>query len=425
MAKLPKNVYQVAYKNKDGKKQYKYQVKKTIQGQNFNKLFEDVAECEIYLNEINSHFGRKNVVEYDLEEQRRIEEFKKPPFEWFFMQYFHDKHKNNFDPKDLLKKKAYATYKSFFKTILNTEIAIFDEDMMEDTPQATKILIGLGIGKSRKVKLGKLKLHEINFKTINSYINARLAIGNSKITVKKHISILSVFFQEVRYVEGISLKLVGNIVNPTKEINKKLLANAFNVRKAKRISSEYWEKLMECYNKEDDLTFHYVSLLQYFGAFRMSEALNLTWDNLDFSAKTIYLPATKTTPRIVKMTKDLKDLLDIIEPDRNKRIGLVVKNTGLYKYQKQIQRFGARYGFYKIISSHNFRKDAISRMIDKAAGTNAIQLAQILGYKNVQQFKADYIDDTPDLDSLEGVMKNSGHKEMNTTNIYYDWPEIK
>lgn len=427
MANLPKNIYQIAYKNKDGKKQYKYRVKKTLQGKPYDKLFETVIECEIYLKEVNSHFGRKNVVEYDEQEQRKIEEFRKPSFEWFFMQYFNYKHPSDFDPKDLLKKKAYRTYQSFFKAILGTKIEVHNEEILEETPQASKILLDLGLGiKSKYTSLGKLKLHEINYKTINSYIKARLKIGNSKITIKKHLSILSCFFQECRYIDGISEKAVAHLGNPTKEIDKKLLANAFNVKRAKRIDRDNWLKLMECYNKEDDLTFHYVSLLQYFGALRMSEALGLDWKNVNFNDRSITLPITKTTPRVVLMTKDLCDLLETIEPEKDNRIGLVVKNTGLYKYEKQIQRFGQRYGFYKIISSHNFRKDAISRMIDKVGGSNPMQLAQILGYKNVQQFQADYINDIPNIDTLEGVMKNNGQKQLNTTNThYYELPKLE
>ena len=158
----------------------------------------------------------------------------------------------------------------------------------------------------------------------------------------------------------------------------------------------------------------------------MSEALGLDWKNVNFNDRSITLPITKTTPRVVLMTKDLCDLLETIEPEKDNRIGLVVKNTGLYKYEKQIQRFGQRYGFYKIISSHNFRKDAISRMIDKVGGSNPMQLAQILGYKNVQQFQADYINDIPNIDTLEGVMKNNGQKQLNTTNThYYELPKLE
>ena len=198
MANLPKNIYQVAYKNKDGKKQFKYQVKKIFQGKQYNKLFETVSECEIYLKEVNSHFGRKNVVEYDEQEQRKLEEFKKPPFEWFFMHYFNYKHPNDVDPKDLLKKKAYRTYQSFFKTILNTKIEVHNEEILEDTPQASKILLDLGLGiKSKYTSLGKLKLHEITYKTINSYIKARLKIGNSKITIKNIYQYCPAFFKNV------------------------------------------------------------------------------------------------------------------------------------------------------------------------------------------------------------------------------------
>ena len=48
------------------------------------------------------------------------------------------------------------------------------------------------------------------------------------------------------------------------------------------------------------------------------------------------------------MTKDLNDLLETIEPEKHNRIGLVVKNTGLYKYEKQIQGSGKGMDFIKL-----------------------------------------------------------------------------
>ena len=65
-------------------------------------------------------------------------------------------------------------------------------------------------------------------------------------------------------------------------------------------------------------------------------------------------------------------------------------------------------------------------MIDRVGGSNPMQLAQILGYKNVQQFQADYINDIPNIDTLSGIMKNNGQKQLNTVSThYYELPKLK
>lgn len=424
MAGLPKNISIVQYKNADGTKQAKYRVRITVKGQKFDRLFDEIDQAKSYLTETKSHFGRKAIDEADIAEQKAFEEFKRPPFGWFFNLYFDWKHPKPAKDAPLLKKKQYATYKSFFNTIKNTQFEVLSEKILSDTPQAAALMksIGLGSNLSDRVSLAKLKLHEITYKTINAYIKHRLAQGKSKITVRKELSILSCFWKDCKYVDAIPLKAVENLRNPCKEIDPRLLADATNEPKAKRIDADNWEKYLHCVAVED-LDFAYASLLQYFGAFRMSEALGLTWENCDFLHKRVYLPQTKTRPRLVAMTKDLEDLLNTIEPDPNKRTGMVLKTQTLYKYQKQMQRFRLKYGFE--LTTHQFRKDSISRMIDRVGTKNKVMLAKILGYTNVQQFANDYLQETPDLTTLEGIQKSVGHTP-NSTNItannYFELP---
>lgn len=427
MAGLPKNISIVQYKNADGTKQVKYRARITVKGQKFNRLFDELAHAKTYLTEAKSHFGRKAIDEADIAEQMAFEEWKRPTFEWFIDNYF--KWRFPEPPKDapILKRKEFATYKSFFNTIKETEFALLNEDMLEDTPQAAVFFINIGLGQhisNPKTSLKALKLHQIDYRIINAYIGARLAAGKSKITVRKEISVLSCFYRDLKHVPAFAKKNVAHVQNPCKDIDYRLLAKAANKPGPKRIDKANWEKYLHCLAMED-LDFAYASLLQYFGAFRMSEALGLTWDNCDFRRKHVYLPQTKTRPRLVAMTKDLEDLLDIIEPDESKRTGLVLKTQTLYKYQKQMQRFRKQYGFQ--LTTHLFRKDAISRMIDKVGTKNQVMLAAILGYTNVKQFANDYLQQVPDLSTLEGVQANVGHAPASinvTANNYFGMPDV-
>lgn len=427
MAALPKNISIVSYKNAKGSKQVKYRVRLQVKGEAFTQLFDELPEAKVYLAEIKSRYGRKALSEQEEADARALEEFKQPTLDWFFDTYFDYKYPQPRENDSLLKKKQHATYKSFFKTILNTEIQVFNEKTLIDAPQASEILNRYGFGSSisKNKKFGKLKLHEINYKIINAYIRRRLELGKSKITVRKEISIISCFFSEIKHIATIPEKFVENTGNPTKDIDKKLLAKPKTIEKAKRIDDDNFEKLKNCINIEP-LDFAYVVLLQYFGAFRMSEAIYLEWKHINFETKQIFLPQTKTNPRLVYMTKDLQDLLETIEEDESKRTGVVLKTQTIYKYQKQIQRFRVKYGFELV--THQLRKDAIGRMIDKVGNENSIVLAEILGFTNVKNFESNYLEDDVDLNTIEGVMKNIGHAEKSkniTKKIYYALPKFK
>lgn len=427
MAALPKNISIISYKNADGSKQIKYRVRLQVKGEAFTQLFDDLPEAKAYLAEIKSRYGRRALSEQEEAEARALEEFKQPTLDWFFDNYFAYKYPKPNDEDSLLKKKQHATYKSFFNTILNTEIQVFNEKTLMDAPQASELLnrYGYGSSLSKKKNFGKLKLHEINYKTINAYIKRRLELGKSKITVRKELSIISCFFTEIKHIATIPEKFVQNIGNPTKDIDKKLLAKPQKKERAKRIDDDNFEKLKNCINVEP-IDFAYAVLLQYFGAFRMSEAIYLEWKHINFETKQIFLPQTKTNPRLVYMTKDLQDLLETIEEDKDKRTGLVLKTQTIYKYQKQIQRFRVKYGFD--LTTHQLRKDAIGRMIDNVGHENTIVLAEILGFTNVKNFESNYVEEDVSLNTIEGVMRSIGHTKKSkniTKNTYYALPKFK
>lgn len=148
MAALPKNISIVSYKNAKGSKQVKYRVRLQVKGEAFTQLFDELPEAKVYLAEIKSRYGRKALSEQEEAEARALEEFKQPTLDWFFDTYFDYKYPEPREDDSLLKKKQHATYKSFFKTILNTEIQVFNEKTLIDAPQASEILNRYGFGSS-------------------------------------------------------------------------------------------------------------------------------------------------------------------------------------------------------------------------------------------------------------------------------------
>jgi integrase len=142
------------------------------------------------------------------------------------------------------------------------------------------------------------------------------------------------------------------------------------------------------------------------------------------------LPYAKKGRRKIILTKDARDLIAIIAEDKPERKGNVFEMS-ITTFEKAFQRYSQKYGFSEI-NYHMFRKEGISRVIEKI-GVNPLVLAEILGFKNVVQFKKDYLDDIEITSNentntdvvietnmrIEREMKNFAHESMNTTKGSY------
>ncbi len=429
MADLPKNISLVQYKNKDGSKQLKYQVRVSIKKIPYSKLFDDLTQAKAWLIEVKSTAGRIALTQEEIDEKRALDEFRSPKLDWYLDVYFRQQYPTPPTEASELKRKQHNTYKSFFETIKNTQIVEPNAELLYQDPQTSELMrrSGFAANYEKKRRLGSMKLHEITYRTINDYIRTRAALGMSENTVRKEVSIISCFYEQARHNTEISLKLTQDLDNPTKKIDRKLYDNKtlFPPRRKREKglgSDANYLRILDCIYCED-IEFGYTLLLQLFSAMRMSEAVYLKWEDIDIEAKTIFLEETKTGSRRVFITKDMLDLLDTIEPDISKRTGLVVKNQSYYKYQKQIQRFREKYKFN--LRTHQLRKQAITNMINRVGEKNSIKLAEILGFVSVTNFNNNHIQQnkTPNLDTIEGVLNHSGHTDESiniTKNSYYD-----
>ncbi len=428
MATLPKNIYLVTYKNQDGSKVLKYQVKYQKAKANFKttKLFDELETAVEYLNECKSQYGRQGVKAESRQQQALNEYFKAPPLSVYLDKYFNyryepeDRYHIEKTNENWLIHKRNLTIGTYYRTLKTTEIEVVNEDDISGNQ-----LIALTAPKffKKKVKFGDLKLHEVTYKTINSYIVARLATGVKKSTVLAEISKLSSFYINARHIPTLAISVLPH-GNPCKDFDKALLNN-FRKPTGKRLSNENWAGLINFFSSEKiDPEFSYIALLSLYTGSRRSELLKLKVENIYLEEKIPYILLVKTKTqdfRTVTLTKEAVDLLQIILEDRKDKEYLF--DMKLSCFERGWQRYREKFGF-ETLNFHHLRKEAISRLVDRADGNESnILLAKILGFSNVRQFTVDYIDSRKPkpLDTLDGVMKNVGHGDVNvTSNSYYE-----
>lgn len=425
---LPKGISIIDYKTDEGKV-IKYRARFSSKKNNFkgDKLFDTVKEATEYLAECKSIYGRTALTEKERINAIGRLMYANPPFKIFLQRFYEHRYEKDLLDADgktsYLKHKRNLTIKSFYKTICDTKIEMFYEGpSLEMAGFAMMIKDKLG---TDKTSLGKLKPLEITYKHINAYVKARLDLGKKKSTVRKELSLISCFFDEARHIPAINNLLIPDL-NPCKSIDKRLLNNVYEGKIQRRINSEEWDGILSAVINVKKMEFSYILLFSLFTAMRRSEICNLKWEYIHNTF--ILLPYAKKGRRKIILTKDARDLIAIIAEDKPERKGNVFEMS-ITTFEKAFQRYSQKYGFSEI-NYHMFRKEGISRVIEKI-GVNPLVLAEILGFKNVVQFKKDYLDDieitsNKNIDELietqariEREMKSFGHENMNTTMASY------
>lgn len=425
---LPKGVSIIDYKTDEGKV-IKYRARFNSKKNNFkgDKLFDTVKEATEYLQDCKSIYGRTALTEKERINAIGRLVYANPAFKIFLDRFYEHRYEKDVldaeGKKSYLKHKRNLTIKSFYRTICNTKIEMFYEGpSLEMAGFAMKIKDKLG---TETTSLGKLKPLDITYKHINAYVKARLDLGKKKSTVRKELSLISCFFDEARHIPSINNLLIPEL-NPCKDFDKKLLSNVYEGNIQRRINNEEWDNILSAIINVNKIEFIYIMLFSLFTAMRRSEICNLQWEYIHNTF--IMLPYAKKGKRKIILTKDAKDLIEIIAEDNPERKGKVFEMS-ISTFEKAYQRYSQKYGF-ATINYHMFRKEGISRAIEKI-GVNPLVLAEVLGFKNVVQFKKDYLDDIEitsnnNIDELietqariEREMKNFGHENMNTTKGSY------
>jgi len=141
---------------------------------------------------------------------------------------------------------------------------------------------------------------------------------------------------------------------------------------------------MEMIDKTKNIKHKLVLMFLYYVGLRLSEVINLRWENLDFDRKIIHIKKAKgEKERIVFLHKKLEELLREI----GIKDSLVFISERGNKYNKrtiqQIVKNAARKtGIKKKVSPHTLRHSFATHLLEAGADIRYIQ--QLLGHKSLQ-----------------------------------------
>ncbi|MEW4150658.1 tyrosine-type recombinase/integrase [Bacillus thuringiensis] len=235
-------------------------------------------------------------------------------------------------------------------------------------------------------EFGKLKVDQITAKHIMYYQNK--IIGNySADTLKKIHAVLSSIF-------NFAIKFHGLTSNPAR------IAGNFELESNKRM--DYWEfdEFQKFIDVVDDLLYDsFFSTLYYSGA-RKGELLALTWDDVDFTEKTIRInkteynrqvtkPKTKASNRIIllptlvnDLLKNLKEHATLTAPVKNDYVvfGEFFTSIATTTLDERYNKYVAASGVKRILL-HEFRHSHASYLINN--GVSPLVVAQRLGHSDV------------------------------------------
>jgi integrase/recombinase XerD len=138
-------------------------------------------------------------------------------------------------------------------------------------------------------------------------------------------------------------------------------------------------------NQTKNLQHKLVIMFLYYGGLRLSEVLNLKWNNLDFERKTIQLKIAKGEhERTIFLHPKLIEELNKFKIIRE---GLIFESNRGKKYSEEtiqaiVKKSTETAGIKKRVSPHTFRHSFATHLLE--AGCDIRNIQQLLGHANLQ-----------------------------------------
>jgi site-specific recombinase XerD len=128
-----------------------------------------------------------------------------------------------------------------------------------------------------------------------------------------------------------------------------------------------------------------VLMFMYYAGLRLSEIINLRWDDIDFDREVIHIKKTKGgNERVVFLHLKLKEKLNDFKVHR---IGLIFESNRGKKYSEEtinkiVKNAAKRAGIKKRVTPHVLRHSFATHLLEAGADIRYIQ--KLLGHKNLQ-----------------------------------------
>ena len=236
---------------------------------------------------------------------------------------------------------------------------------------------------------GEIKLKNLTTFQIQEYLNKMKKNGMSSTYVKMIRTVLNGMLNQAVKLEAIAKNPCANIVLP----------KAGNKKEVKALTKEEQQKFIQyCYEKSE---FLFIFMLGT--GVRISEALGLTWDCVDFNNEIIKIknivvelkgkpklqnyPKTDTSIRDVPMSVKVKEImLKLYDNKITNEFNVVFPSHGnklnyTLVIRQKLDKISTILDMEEI-NPHMLRHTFATRMLE--AGANIKVLSEILGHKNIQ-----------------------------------------
>ena len=419
--KIP-NTTVIKWKNKDGSFSTRYRVRINRVGIKVDEVVDTEEQALELVNQSRSKLGKAHIkIEQAKKEEEKIVNTDSYSMNYLvnqFVDIYYSK-----DEKDTeLQRRNKENKRSLYKNILNTKIRFDRQD--DDFSVKVKNLINMDIesvaeyilATKRQLKtnvtIGSLQVFDIDGVVITDYIREKQKQGRKGSSILTDITALSLFFRKIYYTTR--NQKFKNFHNPCSDYDHDLLKGAV-VKRERRLSDDELKKIYDAMTETQNIQMFQIVLLSLYTALRRSEVILLHKDNL--KGNFLRVKSVKTDKmRNVYLTKQAKDLLDMIDPNEDGRLF----NYSIAGFDRNWQRLRKKYGFADI-KFHDLRRESISRFVEGLAGTNTLIIAEMLGISNIERFEKDYVIPLtpPNVDTEIGIMQSINHSSKAVTHRFY------
>lgn len=184
---------------------------------------------------------------------------------------------------------------------------------------------------------------------------------------------------------GFAIKFYLNILKKDSSEIQKILENLPNVKREKKLpvilSKEEIEKLVAA---TKNINHRLIIQIGYSAGLRVSEIINLKWEDIDFNRNLIHLKRAKgKKDRIVMLSQKVKEGLESLSQEKQ---GYVFQTNRNGKYtqrtiQKIIEHTAKKAGINKKITPHTLRHSFATHLLEN--GTDLRYIRDLLGHSDI------------------------------------------